>query len=379
MADLIAMQEIEGRGRAIISTRPIKAGEILLTDSPILLYPANPLNNRYCFNCFKTLDSSSLHPCPNCSNQTLFCSPNCQSKALSSSHSNWVCQALISLRHYSSISPPMSVDDISDAYFLVITYNLAVIDPSSFRVLLSLEGDNNVGHDSRTLALHSLISSFSPPQSGFSLDLTAALLAKDKRNAFALMEPFVENGEGTVRAYGIYPNASFFNHDCLPNAVRFDYVDTSVGVERNVDIVIRAIHDFPQGREICLSYFGVKWSYAERQKRLMEDYGFVCNCDRCKVEVNWKEDDDGSMEENGDEQMMALEEEYGEQEENDFPHAYFFVKYVCSRENCGGTLAPLPPSDGTPSEVMECNVCGQLRTGEDIDGDESEDGVMVDE
>ncbi|GFY99898.1 ASH1-related protein 2 [Actinidia rufa] len=139
--------------------------------------------------------------------------------------------------------------------------------------------------------LHSLASSLSPPASefGFSPELTAALLAKDKLNAFGLMEPFSEDGEGSVRAYGIYPNASFFNHDCLPNACRFDYVDTSDAGGFNTNIIVRVIHDVPQRREICLGYFLVNLNYSERQRRLKEDYGFACACDRCKVETNWVE------------------------------------------------------------------------------------------
>ncbi|KAF5198860.1 Histone-lysine n-methyltransferase ashr2 [Thalictrum thalictroides] len=384
----IQTREIQGRGRGFISTHSIKAGEILLTDSPILLYPAKPLknNNNFCSNCFKNLNSSSssssVLTCPSCSYHALFCSHICQSKALSSSHSPWVCQALNSIR-YTSVE---SSFDVSDAHFLVSAYNLAVISPPHFRILFSLDGGCiSTINDSRILGLHSLISSLSPPQSvfGVSLELTAALLAKDKRNAFAIMEPFQENGERDVRAYGIYPKASFFNHDCLPNAARFDYVDACVaGDGRNTDMIVRAIHDFPEGREVCLSYFPVNWSYKDRQKRLLEDYGFVCDCDRCKVEVNWNDDDnnDDSMEQNEDEQMVgSSEDEDVEQEEADFPHAYFFLKYVCSGDNCGGTLAPLPPSEGQLSDVMECNVCGKLSTGEEIDENGDGDGAMVDE
>ncbi|KAG6501434.1 hypothetical protein ZIOFF_041314 [Zingiber officinale] len=172
-------------------------------------------------------------------------------------------------------------------------------------------------------------------------------------------------------AYGIYPNASFFNHDCLPNACRFDYVDQAR--ENNTDIVVRAIHDIPVGREVCLSYFPVTWRYLERQTRLMEDYGFRCECDRCVVEKDWSDDDDEDGEEKEDEDEEGMEEEdeamenmdtTGEDgEDGNFPHAYFFVRYVCDRENCGGTLAPLPPTaDGSPSNLMECNVCGMLKT-----------------
>lgn len=202
-------------------------------------------------------------------------------------------------------------------------------------------------------------------------------------NAFGLMEPFrpEDAGQRKVRAYGIYPNASFFNHDCLPNACRFDYVDAAG--ERNTEIVVRAIHEIPAGREVCLSYFPVNWSYAVRQQRLLEDYGFRCVCDRCEVEKNWKDDED----EGDDEGMEGMEQEGeeggmegdsgGEGEDADFPHAYFFIRYVCERENCGGTLAPLPPSpQGPPSHVMECNACGLLRKDEDVDGEEGESSML---
>ncbi|GFZ20965.1 ASH1-related protein 2 [Actinidia rufa] len=80
------------------------------------------------------------------------------------------------------------------------------------------------------------------------------------------------------------------------------------------------------------------------------------------------EDDDEVME---DEEDVGIEEE----EENDFPHAYFFLRYMCERKNCWGTLAPLPPVNGAPSSVMECNVCGTLKNDEvtmDGDGDSLE-------
>ncbi|OAY76698.1 Histone-lysine N-methyltransferase ASHR2 [Ananas comosus] len=198
-----------------------------------------------------------------------------------------------------------------------------------------------------------------------------------------------------VRAYGIYPDAAFFNHDCLPNACRFDYVDGPG--DRNADLTVRALHEIPQGREVCISYFPANWSYKERQTRLLEDYGFRCECDRCRVESQWKEndcdqddDEDGGEEETMEEGEGAEEdgeemeaEEEGEDEDGDwdgdFPHAYFFVRFLCDRENCGGTLAPLPPSaDGTLSNVLECNVCGRLRKEEEELGGGG-NGDMLDE
>uniref|UniRef100_A0A6V7QU00 SET domain-containing protein n=1 Tax=Ananas comosus var. bracteatus TaxID=296719 RepID=A0A6V7QU00_ANACO len=233
-----------------------------------------------------------------------------------------------------------------------------------------------------------------PPPRLLLPDLTAALLARDKTNAFALMEPSAAPAPTRgVRAYGIYPDAAFFNHDCLPNACRFDYVDGPG--DRNADLTVRALHEIPQGREVCISYFPANWSYKERQSRLLEDYGFRCECDRCRVESQWKEndcdqddDEDGGEEETMEEgegaeedgeEMEAEEEGEDEDGDGDFPHAYFFVRFLCDRENCGGTLAPLPPSaDGTLSNVLECNVCGWLRKEEEELGGDG-NGDMLDE
>ncbi|KAG5080252.1 hypothetical protein JHK86_004317 [Glycine max] len=76
--------------------------------------------------------------------------------------------------------------------------------------------------------LHSLISPLFPPQAQLSVDLIAQLLAKDRLNSFGLMDPYSCNGpQRSIKAYAIYPKATFFNHDCVPNASRFEYVDST--------------------------------------------------------------------------------------------------------------------------------------------------------
>ncbi|XP_057978002.1 histone-lysine N-methyltransferase ASHR2 [Malania oleifera] len=381
-APSVTVAEIHGRGRALVSSQPLKAGQIVFRDSPILLYSAFPFecdgassssiaaDRNYCSHCFRKLHiaaGASIISCPSCSH-TSFCSPSCRSAALSSTHTPWVCRTLIRLRNCPSLVA-LDQDRQVQARFLVAAYNLAAVSPSDFQILLSLQGAGD-GNDAAVF-LHSLISSLSPPPQSVSVELTAALLAKDKLNAFGLMEPFSPGGERSVRAYGMYPNASFFNHDCLPNACRFDYVDTDP--DGNTDIIVRMIHDVPRGREICLSYFPVNEKYSHRQRRLLEDYGFTCECDRCKVEANWsdeeeEEEEGDEMDEDSDDRMgMGVDDvENALEAESDFPHAYFFLRYMCNRDNCWGTLAPLPPSnDGTPSNVVECNVCGSLKKDED--------------
>lgn len=118
----------------------------------------------------------------------------------------------------------------------------------------------------------------------------------------------------------------------------------------------------------------------------MEDYGFHCNCDRCEVEKNWNDnnDDEGMEEEDEDERVEGMEGEGFEDAEDgnsDFPHAYFFVRYVCDQEHCGGTMAPLPPlPQGTPLGLLECNVCGRIKKDEGFGGEDDDggDGIMLD-
>lgn len=411
----LRVEEIPGRGRAFVASRPIQAGEILLRDTPILIYPNLPLlTASFCFHCFRSLSSSvSIVPsstytsttttttstgtgsptCPSCS-LARFCSEACRLAALSSSHSPWPCRTLSALLHMNHSASHL----LTQASFLVYSFNLSLTSPSAFSNLLSLHGtapachgleeEKKSGGDDDSLFLRSLISSISPEFASFSPQLVSALLAKDKLNAFGLMAPVAAaSGERAVRAYAIYPRASFFNHDCLPNACRFDYVDAAAAADGNTDIIVRSIHDIMQGREVCLSYFPVNWGYKDRQGRLMDDYGFTCHCDRCEVESHWKEEGGGGGGTDDEEAMDvdAAEEEEQEQEyhddeveaevdvherdNGDFPHAYFFMSYVCEQDNCGGTLAPLPPSSSqgmptTHTNVMECNVCGLLRVDE---------------
>uniref|UniRef100_J3MR71 SET domain-containing protein n=2 Tax=Oryza brachyantha TaxID=4533 RepID=J3MR71_ORYBR len=233
-----------------------------------------------------------------------------------------------------------------------------------------------------------------PP--GFSPDLTPALLARDRTNSFSIMEPYrpeVPQELRKARAYAVYPRASLLNHDCLPNACHFDYTDRPG--PGNTGIVVRALHDITEGREVCISYFAANWQYKDRQRKLLEDYGFQCECERCQVESKWKLDDDNEGGD-GDDTMEEEREECGgdgadddgmEQEEgggssdgeDDFPHAYFFVRYLCNNGDCCGMLAPLPPlPNGEPSHVFECNVCGNLKNEDEIDAPDGGDSSMAD-
>ncbi|PWZ43842.1 Histone-lysine N-methyltransferase ASHR2 [Zea mays] len=389
--DVLRVADLPGRGRGLVAARIVREGEVLFSEPPVLLYPSTLSSLRsYCSACFRSLTPAATIPCVSC-RAAAFCSPACAA----ASHPHLLCAAL-SHGGGAGLAAAAPTEAIQEPLlFLLSAYSLP---ESTMRSMLSLSSAPPPPPGAQDAAgLHAAVAALAPPHmlpQGLSPDLTAALLAKDRGNSFAIMEPY-RHGMSLellkARAYAVYPRASLFNHDCLPNACHFDYPDRPG--PGNTDIVVRALHDIPEGREVCISYFAANWRYADRQRRLLEDYGFRCECDRCQVESQWKDDDDNNgddgddtMEEEdeddaGDRGDDGIEEEEGDGATNggddDFPHAYFFVRYLCDNEGCWGMLAPLPPSpNGDLSHVFECNLCGKLRKEEDVIPDEGTSGMV---
>lgn len=390
-SSLLKLTHLPTRGRALVALQPLAPGQVLSHESPLLVYldAHTASSSTLCFHCARlnpnpiahlnlnpisTLDpNSSWSFCPICQ-VAAFCSPACAKASSVSSHTPFVCKALCLL-----VFCKLDFDLQTQARYLIAVYNLALTSPHGFQQLLSLEGEGSV--NASVHLVHTYLSEVirswqleSQELPSWSVEFVASLLAKDERNAFSFSTFTPDTGLRQVRAYAIYAQASFFNHDCLPNACRFEYIDKpGVG---NADIVIRSLHDISEGAEVCISYFPINWGFAERQKKLKEEYGFECKCERCKVEEGWsdgdiaEQNDEISVEEGfeGDEDMESTEEVMDAEGDTQgkFPHEMFFMKYLCPNESCGGTLAPLPLIEGASSSFMECNVCGQFRSEDDF-------------
>lgn len=75
---------------------------------------------------------------------------------------------------------------------------------------------------------------------------------------------------------GIWLQASYSNHSCLPNATRAFIGDM---------MIVRAVRDIPAGGEIFMGYSPLDKPFDERQKRLKDSYGFKCDCNLCRAEA----------------------------------------------------------------------------------------------
>ncbi|KAF7109860.1 hypothetical protein CFC21_110054, partial [Triticum aestivum] len=87
--DALKVADLPGRGRALLAARDILEGEVLLSESPILLYPSSFASlSSYCSVCFRSLPPPPHTPCPSC-RAAAFCSPPCAA----ASHPRLLCAA----------------------------------------------------------------------------------------------------------------------------------------------------------------------------------------------------------------------------------------------------------------------------------------------
>lgn len=414
---------LSGRGRGVVASRCIGAGEVVLVDHPALSVVCEEANEDFCSYCLRSLvmghgEGSQVpsaipvdggekgrrcQSCLSCS----FCSEKCQQRACGEHiHSPSVCRALASLRGVDNLNS----EEKSSARFLIAAYNLlsdgaAKVDvddpmkgsPSTshcrnriFEKILALDGgDDRVTKEVEKLhaaVLESITSWFVSEDGGTyeflkekeGVKTTARLVARDQRNSFGIMAPFFPGGERKLRGYAMYLDASRLNHSCYPNVCRFDSPDSEE--EGNLVMSFRALRDIAEGEEILGSYFPLGWNLRERQQRVKEEYGFVCDCARCVLESRWQEEAAGSgnvsdceegeeaeqEEEGGSDDCTWGQEEAEDVDEERLEHSVFLLQFVCPKSFCGGTLAPLVGHGSSPSKTMECNMCGDFRTNEEL-------------
>lgn len=106
-----------------------------------------------------------------------------------------------------------------------------------------------------------------------------ALFARDAGNSFGIWQlPHADESE--MFGWGVWVDASYFNHSCAPNLVKrrtgrtFSFITT-----RPVTV----------GEELCISYGSVSDDIKARRRRLWEGWWFWCGCTRCAQEMRESE------------------------------------------------------------------------------------------
>ncbi|KGL77171.1 Histone-lysine N-methyltransferase SMYD3, partial [Tinamus guttatus] len=83
----------------------------------------------------------------------------------------------------------------------------------------------------------------------------------------------ISNGEMQDVGVGLYPSMSLLNHSCDPNCVI---------VFEGYQLLLRSVREIQIGEELTISYIESLMPTSERQKHLMRQYCFVCDCLLCQ-------------------------------------------------------------------------------------------------
>ncbi|TFK50366.1 SET domain-containing protein [Heliocybe sulcata] len=100
---------------------------------------------------------------------------------------------------------------------------------------------------------------------------TCAIFNRDAGNSFGIWQlPYMDESE--MFGWGVWVDASYFNHSCSPNLVKkrsgrvFSFLTT---------------RPIEAGEELCISYGNVNDDVITRRKRLWDGWWFWCGCTRC--------------------------------------------------------------------------------------------------
>lgn len=109
-------------------------------------------------------------------------------------------------------------------------------------------------------------------------DVCRELISRASHNAFSIRPIHEGEQSGEFLGYGVWPEASFFNHSCLPNLSK----------ERHGRLwSFHTSRDVRAGEELCITYLGgdeKDFDVDGRRRRLSEEWGFVCQCRGCQAE-----------------------------------------------------------------------------------------------
>jgi hypothetical protein len=112
----------------------------------------------------------------------------------------------------------------------------------------------------------------------FTSDLCHEYVSRASHNAFSIRPTADGDHSGEFLGYGVWPEASFFNHSCQPN-VRKERIGRQWTFSASQDVV--------EGDELCITYLGGEekdLDVIRRREKLRDEWGFICYCKRCVEE-----------------------------------------------------------------------------------------------
>eukprot|EP00002_Diphylleia_rotans_P035521 TRINITY_DN7764_c0_g1_i2.p1 TRINITY_DN7764_c0_g1~~TRINITY_DN7764_c0_g1_i2.p1 ORF type:complete len:420 (+),score=64.34 TRINITY_DN7764_c0_g1_i2:66-1325(+) len=333
----VCVQETHDRGRRLISHKQISAGDLVLECFPYVYSVHDPHKKTVCQVCLSYSRTRLPFRCEQCC-QVYYCSMECKAIATveeANSNSQNAAAGSASSESTSSVSTSSASNlpesTSSESTLQESSQSNTLISPTQFqhpslactayskiprehsrneilrslpiytsylRMLIDLyvrrfltePKDTLIRPDRDLSALQSCLSAMTPEElqdfdeiarvflsilpkeisSKLSHEAIIDFISRERCNAFG----YVDDANEMV-AWGVYTIASFMNHSCYPNAVKY---------MKGPKLQIFALRDIDPGDEINISYVTLDDSLEERVQVCKDVFFFECDCVRCSFE-----------------------------------------------------------------------------------------------
>ncbi|XP_076045910.1 SET domain-containing protein SmydA-8-like isoform X2 [Oratosquilla oratoria] len=248
----------------LVSTRDIKAGEVIMKDLPLVLGPKQR-TLPVCLGCHKTLRGCEVFNCTGC--KFPLCAPSCQTSKYHKSE----CEVLAKSKGRLTIA---NFDNPSPAYECVAPLRCLLTqktDPKKWETLKTMQSH---AEEIRKTELYQVNQNNTEKFLRIFLgceDLDADVIHEMcgilLTNAFDV----VHNG---TRVRALYYLPAMMAHDCKPN--------TKHVIDDDLTMTVRATVAIPKNEAITATYTQTLWHTISRRQHLKATKFFLCSCARCR-------------------------------------------------------------------------------------------------
>jgi len=241
-------------GRYLVASRNIKKGELLLVEEPLVVGPSRE-KKLVCVECLVPMSKPEI--CPSCP------LPLCPSCVGGHWHSI-ECQIYRGRELFANPERILPHLEILTALRLVLVRRRALSSDDQPPLTLCQAGEDSEGAILEADLVGRVLSFL-----GREEDEEEVVSAY--RQLFLNSKALIEGGQA---GSGVFPLFSLINHSCAPNTI------TMVGSDRKLQL--RAVEDIRIGEEVTTRYGGLNIGQPRRSQLLLDHWGFVCTCKRCR-------------------------------------------------------------------------------------------------